>query len=269
LFGAAGGVHAARVTRWPAVLLAVALVGLTAPAAQAQVRGQGTLLIKQSTDCSGNGESAQVYFPFSALFTGFEPNESGTVTAYTQPGGVQVGQWTVTVDALGNRCEMVVGTADPGQYKIVYDFGSGTGKQKVIRIIPAPPSPSPTPTSSESPNVSPSESPSESPSGTETPTGSESPSESPTESATVTGSPTDTGGIPTQTLGPGASTTPSPSTSVEGEKIELIPEADAVGDDAVLAHTGSDVSPLLEIGAGLLVAGAGLVVLARRRGRHA
>ena len=118
--------------------LALTLTGAVASSASAQIRGEGTMLVRQSTDCSGTGTTSTVYFPFSVLFTGFEPGETGEVTAFTQPGGEQVGHRTVTVDEQGNRCELVEGTVPPGQYKLVYDFESGTGKQKVIRLV-APP----------------------------------------------------------------------------------------------------------------------------------
>jgi hypothetical protein len=251
---------------WVAVVAAMVLVGLAAPDAEARVRGQGTLLIMQRTDCGQHGESSSVYFPFSGLFTGFEPNTTGTVTAYTQPGGVQVGQRSVTVDAQGNRCELVTGTAEPGQYKIVYDFGSGTGKQKVIRIVEAPP-PSPT----ESPTLP------ESPGATESPTAPESPSatESPSSPPSSTSAPPSTASLtPTGTAAPGPSTSSSlsaaatPSTSVAAEKIIFEPLADPVGDAAVLARTGTDVTMMLGLAAVLFASGTALVVVGRRRGRH-
>ena len=59
------------------------------------------MLVRQSTDCSGSGNASTVYFPFCVLFTGFEPGETGEVTAFTQPGGEQVGHRIVTVDEHG------------------------------------------------------------------------------------------------------------------------------------------------------------------------
>ena len=73
----------------------VAVVG-TSTTAAAVPRGRGTMLVRQSTDCSGNGNVSTVALPFSVLFTGFTPGDTGIVTAYTQPGGVQVGQRTVS-----------------------------------------------------------------------------------------------------------------------------------------------------------------------------
>ena len=151
--------------------LTIALIGVFTFSASAQIRGEGTMLVRQSTDCSGTGTASTVYFPFTALFTGFEPGETGEVTAFTQPGGVQVGHRTVTVDGLGNRCELVEGTVPPGQYKLVYDFESGTGKQKVIRVVAAPtssvaPSASVTPSASASVSTTPSTSPSVAPTPT-------------------------------------------------------------------------------------------------------
>ena len=79
-------------------LAMVAAFGAAGPGlASAQPRGQGTMLVRQSTDCSGSGNASTVSVPFSVLFTGFAPNATGTVVAYTQPGGVEVGRRTITV----------------------------------------------------------------------------------------------------------------------------------------------------------------------------
>ena len=70
-----------------AVSVAVLSVSAAAAPAGASSRGQGTMLVYDSTTCSGTGNSSSVTLPFSLLFTGFDPGATGTVTAYTQPGG--------------------------------------------------------------------------------------------------------------------------------------------------------------------------------------
>jgi LPXTG-motif cell wall-anchored protein len=241
--------------------------------------GQGTMHVRQPLDCSGTGEAAQVYLPFSLLFEGFEPHATGTVTAFTQPGDVEVGSATVTVDAQGVRFELVVGPAEPGQYKLVYDFGSGTGKQKVIRLIDNPatasPSPSETPSSSEAPSGSPSESTTETASGTPSESTSQSPGEStsPTGSAEPTGtqSATPTGSPTSSPPESGASATPTattPGTAVEGEKLEFVPEADVVGDAAAnLPKTGAEENVPWLAGASALLTLSGIVLVVRARRR--
>ena len=98
-----------------------------------------------------------------------------------------VGEATVTVGPDGSLCVRVTGTAPAGQYKIVYDFGSGTGKQKVIEIVgPAPPTDTSTPSTT-----------------TDTPT--------PTIS-TITPTPTTTTVTPTPTT---TTVTPTPSTTTD------------------------------------------------------
>jgi len=120
------------------ILIAMAAIPLvllaSAGTAQGAARGQGTMLVYDNTTCEGTGNASVVTLPFSLLFTGFEPGASGTVTAYTQPGGELVGSASFSLDEDGERCARVDGDAPSGQYKIVYDFGSGTGKQKVIRV---------------------------------------------------------------------------------------------------------------------------------------
>jgi LPXTG-motif cell wall-anchored protein len=248
--------------------VATLTVAVLAPPAFA---GQGTMHVKQALDCTGGGEDSTVHLPFALLFEGFAPNTTGTVTAFTQPGGVQVGQATVTVDALGNRCEEVTGSAPPGQYKIVYDFGSGTGKQKVIRLVEAP-APSPSPTETVTPTVSPTTS--ESATGSESPTETSTAtvSESPTETSTATASepPTSSTASPSGTLtesAPPSSATPSASSSVLGEELEFIAEPDPVGDAAArLPKTGADdVTALVVVGPLLALLGLGLLVVARRQ----
>src|SRR5262245_6197095 len=96
--------------------------------ATAAPRGQGTMLVRQSTGGSGPGSDATVSVPFSVLFTGFAPFAHGTVTAYTQPGHEEVGHRAIVLDEHGESCQRVTGDVPPGQYKIVYDFASGTGK---------------------------------------------------------------------------------------------------------------------------------------------
>ena len=191
------------------------------------------MLVRQDVHCGGTGNASSVYLPFALYFTGFAPNTVGTVSAYTQPGGHLVASRAVTLDAQGARCVEVVGSATPGQYKIVYDFGSGAGKRKVIQIVPGP-------TASASPShpiatVS--------PSTTGTPTSPATPSVSAT--ATTTGSP-----------GATATASPSPSTSESGD-LEFIPE--------YLPPTGGPATSTLPAGLVLLAVG-GLLVLASRRG---
>lgn len=117
-----------------AAAAAAALLVLAAAAPAQAARGQGTMLVFDNTTCVGTGNASSVTLPFSLLFTGFEPGASGTVSAYTQPGGALVGTATLTLDDTGRRCAFVDGDVESGMYKIVYDFGSGTGKQKVIAV---------------------------------------------------------------------------------------------------------------------------------------
>ena len=117
-----------RLVRFGATILTLTLTGAVVPSASAQERGKETILVRQSTDCSGTGTASTVYFPFSALFTGFEPGETGEVTAFTQPGGEQVGHRAVTVDEHGNRCELVEGTVPPRPVQIRVRLRVGYGE---------------------------------------------------------------------------------------------------------------------------------------------
>ena len=129
-----------------AALVITMIGGVGSGAALAAPRGEGTMLVRQSENCSGTGDDAFVSVPFSLWFTGFAPNATGTVTAFTQPGGDEVGSGTVMVDSNGEACVRVTGEVPTGQYKIVYDFDSGTGKQKVIHIRDSEPPPTEPPT---------------------------------------------------------------------------------------------------------------------------
>jgi len=116
------------------------------------------------------------------------------------------------------------------------------------------PSPTPTPSESESPSPSASPSESESPSATPTPSESESPSPTPSVSASETGAP---------------SPTPSASPS-EGSPSVLPTEVVATPTDTTpgvggLPVTGSSLGTVLVSGTVLLVLGAGLLMLGRRR----
>ena len=53
-------------------LLAVATLPM--PAATALPRGEGTMQVRQSLDCSGSGDASRVQIPLKVLFTVFEPN---------------------------------------------------------------------------------------------------------------------------------------------------------------------------------------------------
>jgi LPXTG-motif cell wall-anchored protein len=261
-----------RLVRFAALAAAVALLGATSAPASAALRGEGTLHIHDSEDCTGPGEDSTVTVPFSGLFTGFAPNTTGTVSAYAQPGGQLVGQRQVTVDAQGNRCELVTGVdVPPGQYKIVYDFGSGTGKQKVIHIAGSTeptqtPTLDPTETPIESPSEIPSQSPTESASETTEPPTAESPSQTGPANPSSTGSGATPGGSSSATT----SASPGSGTAVEDEQLVFHELADPVGDAATLPKTGAgDVGWLLALSAGPAAAGGALLVATRRRGRHA
>jgi LPXTG-motif cell wall-anchored protein len=235
-----------------------------------------------------------VQIPFTLLFTGFEPHASGTVVAYSQPGGQQVGSADVTVDALGVRCLRVVGDAAPGQYKLVYDFGSGTGKQKVVTVEPGP---SPTASSSQSEPATGSEEPTAT--DTATSTGSEvttisatpteplptdssatvsqtpSPSLTPTppESGSSAGSTTPSN-IPSEGSGTSTSSTgPAATTGGENYTVEFEPLPDSFGDEAAgLPKTGADAGTQTLAILGVLLAAGGAILIAITfrlpRGRH-
>ena len=224
-------------------MLIAALVAApgTAPAS-AQSRGQGTVLVHQDIHCGGSGNSSTVYMPFALHFTRFPPNATGTVSAYTQPGGQLVGTSNVTLDAQGNRCVEVSGDAPPGQYKIVYDFGSGTGKQKVIRLVTAP---TPTPT------VTPSH-----PIATVTPTSaSATPTTTSASPSTTSASPTTTSASPSLTSTSTGVPTASVSPTDTAPEFVFTPEA--------LAPTGASQEPLT-VGLALALAGLVLILFTRR-----
>ena len=64
------------------VSLLLVVVGpwlLLAAPAGASTRGQGTMLVKDTADCSGSGNVSTVTLPFSLMFTGFDPYDTGTV----------------------------------------------------------------------------------------------------------------------------------------------------------------------------------------------
>jgi len=237
-------------------LMCVLAVGLAPTAAFA---GSGTMLVKDADDCSGNGNSSTVTIPFSLYFTGFDPFTTGTVTAYTQPGGVEVASAPVQVDGAGNRCVLVEGDAPPGQYKIVYDFGSGTGKQKVIRVAAAPTA-TPTSTPTATPTATPTSTPTETPTDTATSTPTDTTTSTSTDTATST--PTDTAtGTPTSsdtaTSGPGS----APSATAG----DLVLTPLGVVDQASLPATGGTTPGLLPLALALTVAGLIAVVATRTR----
>jgi len=259
------------------LLVTLVLAALAVPGVALALRGEGTMQVRQTEDCSGNGNLSVVSLPFSLFFDGFAPHDTGTVTGFTQPGNVQVGQGTVTVDENGFACLRVTGHAEPGQYKIVYDFGSGTGKQKVIRLV----GPGPTETTEPSPSES-ATSPSDSPTSATptTPTATEttptatvtSPSVTPTSSMpTLTPPPPTDTSAPTSTSAPAStsgtatgsvSATASPTTDVAHLKFKQVPTG-AGGEQ--LPKTGGSGATLV-FGATLLVAGAVVASAARVRG---
>jgi hypothetical protein len=252
-------------------MLIAALVAApgTAPAS-AQSRGQGTVLVHQDIHCGGSGNSSTVYMPFALYFTGFPHNATGTVSAYTQPGGQLVGSGNVTLDSHGNRCVEVSGDAPPGQYKIVYDFGSGTGKQKVVRLVAAPsatPTVTPshpiatvTPTSSSATPTTTSASPSTtsaSPSTT-----SASPTTTSASPSTTSASPSDTSASPSTTsASPSDTSTPTGAPTASVSPTDTAPEFVYTPED--LAPTGGSTEPLT-IGLVLALAGLVLIILSRQ-----
>ena len=183
-------------------LLLITASWAVSPGLATALRGEGTMQVRQSQDCSGSGSDSTVTIPFSLFFVGFEPYDTGTVVAFTQPGGEKVGEATVTVGPDGSRCVLVTGKVPPGQYKIVYDFGSGTGKQKVIQIVgPAPPTDTSTPTTTtDTPTPT---------TTTVTPTPTISTVTPTPTTTTVTPTPTTTTDTPTPTI---STVTPTPTT---------------------------------------------------------
>jgi LPXTG-motif cell wall-anchored protein len=242
------------------LMLMPALVGMGAGAAVAAPRGEGTMLVKDSDDCSGTGSVAKVAMPFSLEFTGFAPFDTGLVEARTQPGDVLVGSGTVQVNEDGYQCVRVDGDVPNGLYKLVYDFGSGTGKQKVVQLVGQPSGPTPTPTLT----------PTGSPSPTLTPTVTPTPTQTSTSTPTVTASPT-----LTPTLSPTATATPTASTPVPTSSAGTVTNAPGQGDPGnvdfdqlipvQLPDTGAG-GDALTAGAILLIAGVVAVVASRRRG---
>ena len=72
--------------------LVIMSMGYISPGVAAASRGEGTMQVHRSEDCSGNGNASVVSLPFSALFTGFPPDATGPVTAFAQPGNVTWGR---------------------------------------------------------------------------------------------------------------------------------------------------------------------------------
>jgi hypothetical protein len=249
-----------------ATVLIMTVGVISSSVATADLRGQGTMLVRQSEDCSGTGTASVVSLPFSLLFTGFDPDATGTVTAYTQPGGEQVGQGTVTVGPDGERCVLVTGEVPPGQYKLVYDFGSGTGKQKVIRITGAQPMPTESPTTPTETPTTPTVAPTVTPTTPSvTPT---TPSVTPTTPSvtptTPSVTPTTPSVLPTSATGSTDAVTPSSvtssSSSDEGHLDFTQLPAKVSAEKHHLAHTGLSV-PTLTLLASVLL---GLGVLMTR-----
>jgi len=212
--------------------------------------------VRQDVRCAGTGTTSTVYLPFSLWFSGYAPHETGTVAAYTQPGGALIGSATITLDSTGSRCVEVVGEAPPGQYKLVYDFGSGAGKQKVIRLVDPPggtDAPTAAPTTTSATPMTTSASPT---------TTSASPTTTSASPTTTSASPTSTGASPTATSpsatgtsGPGGTASPS---ATEPGHVEFIPED--------LAPTGAAAPPSSLPAAVVLLVVGGLLLLLTRRG---
>lgn len=246
-----------------AAAAAVLLVLACAAPAQA-ARGQGTMLVYDNTTCAGTGNASSVTLPFSLLFTGFEPGATGTVSAYTQPGGVLVGSATLTLDDSGRRCAFVDGDVESGMYKIVYDFGSGTGKQKVIRVRD-PDRPTGTPDPSES-------------TATVTSTSTETSTSTATETVTATATNTDNGVTPpvtsTETTTSTVTTTSTATATItETATIITTPsqtpsagETDGEGSLVIrpvdpLAPSGASSTGLLPVSLALIALGVGAMLL--------
>ena len=258
--------------RWARVLVATLLItmigGFSPGVAMAAPRGEGTMQVRQSENCSGTGDDAFVSVPFSLWFTGFTPGAEGTVTAFTSPGGEEVGHGTVTVDADGQACVRVSGDVPPGNYKIVYDFGSGTGKQKVVHIRDSEPQPTESPSSPppESPSSPPPESPSSPPESPTAPPESptappESPTAPPESPTTPTVTPTTPAVTPTTPSSAPSSTTSSPSTEVGHLKFKQVPKAQVAAVPENLPKTGGLSLAALTVMGSLLL---GLGVLLTR-----
>ena len=164
------------------------------------------------------------------------------------------------MDEAGEACVRVTGEVPPGNYKIVYDFGSGTGKQKVIHIRDSEPEPTESPTDTTEPSP---ETPTESPTTpTVTPT---TPTVTPTTPTVTPTTPTVTPTTPTVTpttpSGSPSSATASPSTGVGHLKFRQLPKAQVASERENLPRTGGlDVAALTVMGSLLLGLG---VLLAR------
>lgn len=249
-----------------AVILACAALLLPAAPAMASARGQGTMLVSDGISCQGAGNDSAVTIPFSLWFTGFAAGATGTVSAYTQPGGELVATRDVTLDENGQGCLRVTGDAPSGRYKLVYDFGSGTGKQKVIYVTNPRPTQSPVPT----PSVT-----------TETATATETVTATETETATTTETVTATDVTPpvtstetvtststvtstateTTTITSTATVTPTATTGTGSEGDLVLTPVDPVDP---LAPSGAGATGLLPAAALLLAVGLLLVVGATR-----
>jgi hypothetical protein len=255
-----------RCARVLVVTLVIMTIGGISPSvAKATTRDEGTMLVYQSADCSGTGNDPSVSVPFSLLFTGFPPDVTGTVTAFTQPGGDQVGQGTVTVGPDGERCVLVTGEVPAGQYKIVYDFGSGTGKQKVIQITDSEPQPTETATA---PTVTPTAPTETATAPTVTPTA---PTVTPSTPTVTPTTPTVTPSTPTvtPTTNPPSSATSSPSTEVGHLKFTQLPKTQVAPESESLAKTGGlRVAALTLMGSGLLGLGVLLAATSPRIRRN-
>jgi hypothetical protein len=226
-------------------LRSVAVIGLLVATAtivpSSAFAASGTMKVHDTADCSGKGNDPKVTIPFSLEFTGFAPYTTGTVTAYTQPGGVKVASGEVLVDGKGYRCVRVDGDAPPGKYKIVYDFGQGTGKQKVIEVVAAPTPPPTNPPTTAPPTTQP-------------PT-----TQPPTSPPVTTGPPTT--GPPATTSGPTSQPT-STGVATNGSLV-LVPLGNVTA-PALPATGGTGRIPLAPA-AGLLIVGALLVAASRIR----
>lgn len=250
-----------------AVSAAVLAVSAAAAPAGASARGQGTMLVHDNTVCAGTGNASSVTLPFSLLFTGFDPDATGTVTAYTQPGGEFVAEATITLDSEGERCVRVDGEAPTGQYKIVYDFGSGTGKQKVIyvRNPDDPGNPTPPPTTATITSTS---------TVTSTVTSTETVTATVTETITTVTPPETTTGTTTSTQTVTATETGTvTSTATVTSTPSFTPgpgETDVEGDldftpvDPLAPSGASTTGGLLPAALVLLLSGAALVAVSRR-----
>jgi hypothetical protein len=249
-----------------AAVLVVAGLFLGADVSHAASKGAGTMLVRQDIHCAGTGTASTVYLPFALYFTGYPPHTVGTVSAYTQPGGHLVASREITLDASGARCVEVVGSATPGQYKIVYDFGSGAGKQKVIRVVPDP---SVTATASPSHPIA-TVSPTRTTPAPTSPTASVAPSTTsagptvsggPTTSAPTTSAPPTLTTSPTGTASGGSGASPSTSSAPAPSESET---ADLTFVPEYLPPTGGSVTSTLPAALVLLCLGAAMVLLSGR-----